>query len=121
MSENHAPGTREFANERKYKHAKEESLWTRRDWSFAKRVQGEVQHNDGYFAAIQTVGIEGLERNLLLAEIQIHVGDTSDRCEEFRRRFPVGAWVGIVTTTEVELKAQLESRESSGGSGGPTE
>ena len=33
------------------------------------RVEGEVEHNDGEFAEIQTIGIEGIERNLCLETI----------------------------------------------------
>jgi hypothetical protein len=41
-----------------------------------KRVHGEVEHNDGEFAEIQTVGIEGIEKDLLLETIQVHRCDT---------------------------------------------
>ena len=43
-----------------------------------KRVHGEVEHNDGEFAEIQTVGIEGIEKDLLLETIQVHRCDTDD-------------------------------------------
>jgi hypothetical protein len=45
-----------------------------------KRVQGEIEYNDGEFAEIQTVGIEGIEKDLLLETIQVHRGDTSYSC-----------------------------------------
>jgi hypothetical protein len=66
-----------------------------------KRVQGEVRHNDGFFAVIQTVGIEGIEENLLLETIQVHVEDFDLSCEQFLERFPVGTWLDIRTTVAV--------------------
>ena len=69
----------------------------------SKRVEGQVEYNDGEFAEIQTIGIEGIEKNLLLETIQLHRGDTQDTPEEFRRRFPVGMRLGIVTTTEITV------------------
>jgi len=32
----------------------------------SKRVECRVEYNDGEFAEIQTIGIEGIEKNLLL-------------------------------------------------------
>jgi hypothetical protein len=55
-----------------------------------KRVTGRVDYNDGEFAEVQTVGIEGIEEDLWLATIQVHREDTEDLPEEFQRRFPVG-------------------------------
>jgi hypothetical protein len=69
-----------------------------------KRVHGEVELNDGEFAEIQTVGIEGIEKDLLLETIQIHRGDTSYSCEQFQDKFPAGSWLDICTTTEVTSK-----------------
>ena len=69
-----------------------------------KRVEGEVEHNDGEFAEIQTIGTEGIEKDLLLETIQIHRGDTHDTPEEFQHRFPVGVRLCILTTTEVTKK-----------------
>ena len=37
-----------------------------------KKVKGVVEFNDGDFAEVQTVGIEGIEKNLLLWKIQLH-------------------------------------------------
>jgi hypothetical protein len=68
---------------------------------FRKRVQGEVEFNDGEFAEIQTVGIEGIEKDLLLQTIQVHRGDTAYSCEQFERKVPVGSWLTICTTIEV--------------------
>ena len=48
----------------------------------SKKVEGEVEHNDGEFAEVQTFGIEGIEKNLLLAIFQIHREDTNDTAEE---------------------------------------
>ena len=67
----------------------------------SKRVDGEVEYNDGEFAAVQTFGIEGIERGLLLETIQIHRKDTEDTPEKFRRRFPAGMILSILTTTEI--------------------
>jgi hypothetical protein len=64
-------------------------------------VRGQVQHNDGEFAEVQMVGIEGIEENLLGEIIQIHRCDTKGSPQEFGRQFPVGTWLDISTTTEV--------------------
>jgi hypothetical protein len=66
-----------------------------------KRIEGEIQYNDGQFAEVQTNGIEGIEKNLLLGTIQIHREDTDDTESEFEHRFPVGMWLDILTTTEI--------------------
>ncbi len=71
----------------------------------SKRVGGEVEYNDGEFAEVQTFGIEGIERDLLLETIQIHRGDTEDTPEEFQRRFPIGMRFTILTTTKIEVGA----------------
>jgi hypothetical protein len=70
----------------------------------SKRVEGKVEYNDGEFAEIQTIGIEGVEKNLLLETIQIHRGDTQNTPAEFLRKFPVGMRVGVLTSTEVTKK-----------------
>ena len=41
-----------------------------------KRLEGEVQYNDGQFAEVQTVGTEGLEQGLRLDTIQLHREDS---------------------------------------------
>ena len=69
-----------------------------------KRVEGEIQYNDGEFAEAQTNGIEGIEKNLILGTIQIHREDTGDTQSEFKLRFPVGMWIDIVTTTEISAQ-----------------
>jgi hypothetical protein len=66
-----------------------------------KRVHGEVEYNDGEFAEVQTVGIEGLEKDLLLETIQVHRNDTSYTREQFQQKLPVGSWLGICTTIKV--------------------
>lgn len=66
-----------------------------------KRVEGEVQYNDGQFAEIQTNGVEGIEEDLLLETLQIHREDTDDTESDFKHRFPVGMWLDILTTTEI--------------------
>jgi hypothetical protein len=68
-----------------------------------KRVEGEVEYNDGEFAEIQTIGVEGIEKNLCLETIQIHRCDTENTPEEFQRRFPVGMRLGVMTTTEITV------------------
>jgi hypothetical protein len=45
-----------------------------------KRVHGEVESNEGEVAEIQTVGVDGIEKDLLLETIQLHRGDTSYSC-----------------------------------------
>jgi hypothetical protein len=66
-----------------------------------KTVKGRVDYNDGEFAEVQTVGIEGIEEDLWLETIQVHREDTEDLPEEFQRRFPVGMWLDISTTTDI--------------------
>jgi len=66
-----------------------------------KRVEGRIEYNDGESAEVQTVGIEGIEENLLLVTIQIHREDTNDTPGEFHCRFPVGMWLNILTTTDI--------------------
>ena len=66
-----------------------------------KRLEGEVQYNDGQFAEVQTVGTEGHEQGLLLDTIQLHREDTNDTREEFHHRFPVGMWLDVWTTTKI--------------------
>jgi len=66
-----------------------------------KKVAGQVEVNDGQLAEIQTVGIEGDEKNLLLDRIQIHREDSDDTPQEFCHRFPKGLWLDILTITEI--------------------
>jgi hypothetical protein len=66
-----------------------------------KRVEGEVQYNDGQFAEVQTNGIQGIATNLLLEILQIHREDTDDTESEFKHRFPVGMRLDVLTTTEM--------------------
>ena len=78
-----------------------------------ERVEGQVQYNDGEFAEIQTIGIEGIEKDLWLDTIQIHCRDTGNTPEEFQRRFPVGMRLGVLTTTEITVPdGQSDSKES---------
>ena len=78
----------------------------------SKKVKDEIDYNDGEFAEVQTCGIEGIEKDLLLGAIQIHREDTSDTSEEFQPRFPVGMWLDIVTTTEITPESTDEFAES---------
>ena len=75
----------------------------------SKKVKGEIDYNDGEFAEVQTSGIEGIEKDLLLDTFQIHREDTSDSPEEFRQRFPVGLWLDVVTTTEITPESDLDN------------
>lgn len=67
----------------------------------SKRVEGEVEYNNGQFAEVITIGIEGIEEGLLLHTIQIHRSDTDDTPEAFQRRFPVGMRLKILTSTAI--------------------
>ena len=69
-----------------------------------KKVEGKVKFNDGQFAEVQTVGIERIEKDLLLDTIQFHREDTTDAPEEFQQRFAPGMWLDISTTTEVTVQ-----------------
>jgi hypothetical protein len=71
----------------------------------SKRVEGEVEYNDGQSAEVRTIGIEGIEEGLWLDTIQIHREDTQGTREEFRQRFPVGMELWILTITEIEEKS----------------
>lgn len=73
------------------------------------RVEGAVNYNDGSVAEVQTYGIEGIEKDLLLETIQLHRGDTQDMPEQFQQRFPVGMTVRILTTTELNPSGFGES------------
>ena len=79
----------------------------------SKRVEGQVEYNDGEFAEIQTIGIEGIDEDLLLETIQIHREGTHDTRAEFQRRFPVGMRLGIVTTTEITKKRVRRTSQAS--------
>jgi hypothetical protein len=67
------------------------------------RLRGLVEYNDGVFAEVQTYGVEGIERDILLATIQIHRCEIGDAPEEFLRNFQVGMWLEICTTTEIKV------------------
>ena len=79
-----------------------------------KRVAGRIEYNDGDFAEVQTVGIEGIEEDLLLETLQIHRENTNDRPEEFQRRFPVGMWLDILTTTDITAQPEESSLQNDG-------
>ena len=74
-----------------------------------KRVAGAIEFNDGEFSEIQTIGMEGIENNLILETLKIHHSDTENPSEEFQRRFPVGMRLGIVTTTEIDENRASET------------
>jgi hypothetical protein len=73
-----------------------------------KEVMGEVVHNDGEFAEIQTFGIDGIETGLLLDTIQLFRCDSNGRCNTnggprtFQRKLQVGALLDIIVTVEVQ-------------------
>ena len=69
-----------------------------------KQVAGEVEYNEGEFAEIQTVGTEGIDKDLFLDRFQIDRSDTRDTPKAFKRRLPVGMWLDITTTIEVSPK-----------------
>jgi len=73
-----------------------------------KKVKGVVEFNDGDFAEVQTVGIEGIEKNLLLWKIQLHRENTNDSRPEFQHSFAVDTWVDIWST--IEVRSQRASR-----------
>ena len=70
-----------------------------------KRVEGQVEYNNGEFAEVLTYGIEGIEKDLLLDTIQIHCEDAEDTPEQFQKRFPVGTTLSILTITEITTKS----------------
>src|SRR5664279_4829901 len=85
-----------------------------------KQVEGAVQYNNGEFAEVDTIGIEGLEKDLLLETIQVHRCDTEDTSEEFQRRFPVDVRLDILTITEIARNRVRRALQSnSGGSSSP--
>jgi len=79
-----------------------------------KRVKGWVDYNDGEFAEIQIVGIEGIEKDLWLKTIQIHREDTNDTPEDFQRRFPVDMWLDILTTTDIAASPEESDLQNEG-------
>src|SRR5271169_2368286 len=78
----------------------------------SKRVEGQVEYNDGEFAEIQTIGIEGIEEDLWLDTVQIHREDTDNTPEEFQRSFPVGMRLSILTTTEITKKRERKTSQA---------
>jgi hypothetical protein len=66
-----------------------------------KHARGLIRFNDGYFAVVETFGVEGIEKDLLLKEIQLDVDDTEMSVDEFKEAFPVGMDLSIQTTTAV--------------------
>ena len=72
----------------------------------SKRVEGQVEYNNGELAEVVTIGVEGIEKGLWLDTIWISSSDTSDTAEQFRDRFPVGASLCIQTITEITEKLE---------------
>jgi hypothetical protein len=83
-----------------------------------KRLEGEVQYNDGQFAEVQTVGTDGIDKDLLLAKFHVQREDTHDTPEEFQGRFPVGRCLDIWASVEITGKplAQLTGLVAEAGS-----
>jgi hypothetical protein len=77
-----------------------------------KRVKGRVDYNDGEFADVQTVGIEGVEKDLWLETIQIYCEDTNETSDEFQRRFPVGRWLDILPSLTSLRRRQRACRRT---------
>lgn len=50
------------------------------------------------------IAVEGVDEGIFLEVIQAHREDTNNTAEEFQRRFPVGAWLNILTITEITVK-----------------
>jgi hypothetical protein len=73
-----------------------------------KKVEGEVDYNDGQFAEGKTIGIEGIEKDLWLGTFQIHRENTEDTADEFQQRFAVGTRLNIVTTTEITTYSEAD-------------
>jgi len=72
-------------------------------------------HDDGELAEIQTVGIKGVEKNLLLETIQMHRGDNSYSCEQFQDKLPVGTRMDICATIDVTtLEADTHDLDEGG-------
>jgi hypothetical protein len=42
-----------------------------------KKVEGQIDYNDGEFAKVQTIGIKGIEKDLWLGTLQIHRRSTA--------------------------------------------
>ena len=84
-----------------------------------KKVEGEVDYNDGEFAEVKTFGIEGIENGLWLGTMQIHRAKFEYTSDEFRERYPVGMLLQIVTTTEIRPVRQSPLDLRAGLCGGP--
>jgi hypothetical protein len=67
-----------------------------------KRVFGRVKFNEGWYCEIETFGIEGVEKNILLDTIQ--VDNEEMREEQFRQEFRVGSILDITTIREVRRR-----------------
>lgn len=79
-----------------------------------KKTKGRVDYNDGEFAEVQIVGVEGIEEDLWLETIQVHRADTNDLPEEFRHRFPVGLWLDILTITDITAETAESGVQNKG-------
>ena len=58
--------------------------------TMTKKVEGEVDYNDGEFAELKTIGIEGIENGLWLGTMTIQRDITEETVEAFLQRYPVG-------------------------------
>ncbi len=66
-----------------------------------KRIFGRVEFNNGWFAEIQTFGVDGIEKDILLDAIQVHREEMTLSKEQFQQEFRVGQVLDITTTTEL--------------------
>ena len=62
---------------------------------------GQVTYNDGEFAEVQLIAMEGLESGLLLETIQLHREETDKSTADFLRELACGTRLHVSITTEV--------------------
>jgi hypothetical protein len=75
-----------------------------------KSVAGHVIYNDGDLAEIELVGVEGVEKNLVLDTMQVSIYETTDTKEQFLRRFPADMWLNMTLTTGITPYRQQRKR-----------
>jgi sec-independent protein translocase protein TatA len=66
----------------------------------ASQLRSELQHQD----QLKMEGGGLNEKNLLLKTIQVLREDTDYSCEQFRDKLPVGSWLDICTTLEIQRR-----------------
>jgi hypothetical protein len=75
-----------------------------------KSLAGHVSYNDGDLVEIELVGVEGVEKNLVLDTTQVSIYETTDTKEQFLQRFPAGTWLNMTLTTEITPYRQQRKR-----------